>query len=154
MGICNPDASTRGIVLLRATDSSATTWNQVASFRTSGTASAGGTAETHETTTSADTWKTYRKGLKDGGEFSPALDFLPDDAGQALIKGDWTNEDCPHPYMIYNPSTDVWWQMNLLVTAWGADMQFSENEITRMVGFKVSGEVTEGKSAITITALA
>lgn len=154
MGKCQQDSTTAGIVLLRATDEDATAFNQVATFRNSGALSIAPTADTKETTNSDDEWKTYRKTLKDGGVFSPSLDFKPDDPAQLLMKADWDDRACPWPYMILNPNNNRGIRFDgLLITSWGQEMNFSENEVTRSVGFKISGAVTETNTLPVIEAI-
>ena len=153
MGQCANDATTKGVVLLRGTDQAGTSYNQVASFRNSGGFGVNPTAEMKETTNSDDDWKTYRRGIKDGGEFTPTLDYKPDDPGQGLMKSDWVNQDCPWPYMILSTVSARGLKFDALIGGWGPDFNFSEQEISRNVTIKISGAVEETAVAPTIDAI-
>lgn len=98
------------------------------------------TKGTTETTTLDKSWRTYRGGLKDGGEVSVEGYYKKADAGQVALKTAF-DSDTEDSHVITFPNGATW-TFNGIVTAYKIGDANLDDNIAFSATIKISGEPT------------
>lgn len=134
-----------GVAFEKSNESSPLVWTPVAEVQSvSGPSIARDTPDaTHATST--ERWRDFIAGLKDGGEVTVGMNFLPADTTQKDASGgllnDFSDNDS-HSYRVSWPdSPAVVWSFTAFITAFEPDLSI-DDVVTASVTFKITGKPT------------
>jgi predicted secreted protein len=86
-------------------------------------------------------WREFIAGLKDGGEFSCELNFVPGSTGTTLLLAQF-DKDTLSACEIYIPTSPAYeWTLNAGLSGFGFDAPI-DDKMSNAVTFKVSGKPT------------
>lgn len=104
------------------------------------------TKDTSETTTLDDTWRTYRGGLKDGGEVSLDGYYKKGEVGQLALKAAFDGDDDTSSHVITFPNGSTWTFSGVVKAYKFGDANLDDN-IAFSASIKVSGEPVFAETA-------
>jgi predicted secreted protein len=92
--------------------------------------------------TSEDMWREFKKGLKDGGEVSMELNFMPFNATHQAILADFSDDTTIAEWVMTFPDSGATqWSFDAIVTAFEPSQPFDEL-LTASTTLKVTGKPT------------
>ena len=90
---------------------------------------------------STNGWQTYIGGLKDGGEVSVDVNFLPTNATQMAAIADLKDGSVDTYTIVWSDGSSTEWSFSALVTGIEVNADMSD-KLSGSITFKVSGEPT------------
>lgn len=104
------------------------------------------TKATTETTTLDKSWRTYRGGLKDGGEVSLEGYYVKGEVGQKALKTAFDSDDETTEHIITLPNGSTWTFTGVVTTYKIGDANLDDN-LAFGASIKISGEPVFAETA-------
>lgn len=89
--------------------------------------------------TSPNKWREFIPGLRDGGEVTLEVNFIPSGVGTSTILATFTSDDKVNARINFPDSPVTTWEFLAFITAFEPDAPF-DDKMSATVTFKLSGE--------------
>lgn len=102
----------------------------------------GGTANIQDVTTLQSTAKEKRTGLKDEGQLTLNINYVPDNAVHAALRADWSASAIRNFTIIFTDTATTQWDFTAMVTGFSSSGSV-DGVIEGTVTLDISGSITE-----------